>query len=87
MGKLKNFDTKELNLILESLQRYDEYLATIIRDRSLWKWEEFKNSNLCGFEKEEEFKNWVNDMNENTKAKMEQVENVSEKIEDIIYGE
>ena len=87
MGKLKNFDIKELNLILESLQRYDEYLATIIRDRNLWNWEEFKNSSLCGFEKEEEFKNWVNNMNENTKAKMEQVEDVSEKIEDIIYGE
>lgn len=87
MKNLKNFDIKELNLILESLQEYDKHLATIIRDRNLWNWEEFKKSSLCGFEKEEEFKNWVNDMNESTKAKMEQVENVSEKIENIIFGE
>lgn len=87
MDNLKNFDEKELNLIQESLQRYDEYLATIIRDRNLWNWEEFKKSSLCGFKNEEEFKNWVNDMNESTKVKMEQVENISEKIENIVYGE
>lgn len=87
MNNLKNFDVKELNLILESLQEYDRNLATIIRDRSLWKWEEFKKSSLCGFKEEKEFKKWVDDMNESTKAKMEQVENVSEKIENIIFGE
>ena len=46
--------------------------------------EKFKDSNLCGFENEEEFKNWVNDINENANAKMKQVENISDKLNKII---
>lgn len=84
---MKNFNEEELYIIQDSLKEYSGNLAKIIATRNSWDWESFKNSAMCGFRNEEEFKNWINDMNEDTKEKIKQVEKIKKDLDYIIYGE
>lgn len=77
---MEDLEQKEIDLIIDSLRVNAEHIAGVIRDRNLWKWEEVKNSKLWSFEKEEDFKQYVEDLNKSDLRTIEDIENLQEKL-------
>lgn len=77
---MEDLEQKEIDLIIDSLRVNAEHIAGVIRDRNLWKWEEVKNSKLWSFEKEEDFKQYVEDLNKSDLRTIENIENLQEKL-------
>lgn len=77
---MEDLEQKEIDLIIDSLRVNAEHIAGVIRDRSLWKWEEIKDSKLWSFKKEEDFKQYIKDLNKSDLKTMQDIENLQEKL-------
>lgn len=77
---MEDLEQKEIDLIIDSLRVNAEHIAGVIRDRSLWKWEEIKDSKLQSFEKEEDFKQYIEDLNKSDLRTIENIKNLQEKL-------
>ena len=77
---MEDLEQKEIDLIIDSLRVNAEHIAEVIRDRSLWKWEEIKDSKLQSFEIEEDFKQYIEDLNKSDLRTIEKIENLQEKL-------
>lgn len=77
---MEDLEPKEINLIIDSLRVNSEHIAGVIRDRGLWKWEEIKDSKLWSFEKEEDFRQYVEDLNKADLKTMQDIEDLQEKL-------
>lgn len=77
---MEDLEQKEIDLIIDSLRVNAEHIAEVIRDRSLWKWEKIKDSKLQSFEKEEDFKQYIEDLNKSDLRTIENIENLQEKL-------
>lgn len=77
---MEDLEQKEIDLIIDSLRVNAEHIAGVIRDRSLWKWEEIKDSKLQSFEKEEDFKKYIEDLNNEDLKTIKDLEELKEKL-------
>lgn len=77
---MEDLEQKEIDLIIDSLEINAQHIASVIRDRKLWKWEEIKESKLIKFETEKDFKQYIEDLNKSDLKTMQEIENLQEKL-------
>ena len=77
---MEDLNRKEIILIIDSLKVNAEHIASVIRSRKTWKWEKEKDSLLCEFATEEDFKKYVEDLNNADLKKMQDLEDLKEKL-------
>lgn len=77
---MEDLNQKEINLIIESLRVNAEHIASVIRDRSLWNWEKEKDSALCEYKTEEDFKKYIEDLNNEDLKTIKDLEELKEKL-------
>mgnify|MGYP003308240332 CR=1 FL=1 len=83
-------EEEEIEKIINALV-YKQYelgkTYTVRETNENWKWENFKDSVLNGFEKQEDFENWKEEMQKGTKEEIAYFENLQAKIEKVLFKE
>ena len=80
----------EIEDIIGALQLKQGDLAKTYTHRQTnkqWAWETFKDSVINGFEKQEDFEQWKNGLQQNTKAQIKYFENLQAKLEQALFKE
>ena len=78
---MEDLSQKEINLLQYSIDITTEHIAEIMRTRNSWKWEEeIKNSKLISFKTEEDFKKYIEDLNNEDLKTIKDLEGLKEKL-------
>lgn len=77
---MEDLSQKEINLLQYSIDITTEHIAEIIRTRNSWKWEKIKNSKLINFKTEEDFKKYIEDLNNEDLKTIKNLEELKEKL-------
>lgn len=78
---MEDLSQKEINLLQYSIDITTEHIAEIMRTRNSWKWEEgIKNSKLISFKTEEDFKKYIEDLNNKDLKTIKDLEELKEKL-------
>ena len=77
---MEDLEKNEIDLIIDSLEINAQHIASVIRDRKLWKWEEIKDSKLITFKTEEDFKKHIEDLNNEDLKTVKDLEELKEKL-------
>ena len=77
---MEDLEKNEIDLIIDSLEINAQHIASVIRDRKLWKWEEIKDSKLITFKIEEDFKKHIEDLNNEDLKTIKDLEELKEKL-------
>lgn len=78
---MEDLSQKEINLLQYSIDITTEHIAEIMRTRNNWKWEEeIKNSKLISFKTEEDFKKYIEDLNNEDLKTIKDLEELKEKL-------
>ena len=78
---MEDLSQKEINLLQYSIDITTEHSAEIMRTRNSWKWEEeIKNSKLMNFKTEEDFKKYIEDLNNEDLKTIKDLEELKEKL-------
>lgn len=78
---MEDLSQKEINLLQYSIDITTEHIAEIMRTRNSWKQEEeIKNSKLISFKTEEDFKKYIEDLNNEDLKTIKNLEELKEKL-------
>lgn len=83
-------EEEEIEKIINALvyKQYELGKVCAVRETNEnWKWENFKDSVLNGFEKQEDFEKWKEEMQKGTKEEITYFENLQAKIEKVLFEE
>jgi hypothetical protein len=83
-------EEEEIEKIINALvcKQYELAKVCAVRETNEnWKWENFKDSVLNGFEKQEDFEKWKEEMQKGTKEEITYFENLQAKIEKVLFEE